>query len=245
MPGARQLIVTGDQNAELGNVRSVDLEGLIAIVQNRPAAFPEPVNLTLTAEALAATSNTAVTLAVASVTLPIPIFEGQPLSFQTPSATYIAEVATTASGTITSLDVIIHEPIPDAAVAQFPPRIEKMTQFNGTSSTATSSEADFDGRGASINSTGETTRSFALNTNYNYYAVGAETIIAAQRLGRDVFIARVDPSPDEVIFSRGPIEWGVGVVTQGDRPASTGSSFTNTLAVTISGSLTKEPPVRV
>ena len=239
MPGAPlgSVLITPEARAR---------ELYVALVPNgtTPAAFPEPVTITVGATALAAGTAPAA-LTVTSVTLPISIQAGQVLGFKNATGgTFLFEVTeAAAAGATTELTGIAREGIPAAAEAFYPARFELATSLDTSETTGTSTFETFDHTAGAEVSRGELTNSISTGAGAAYYNAGLETLKVAQRGGRDIAWVIEQPNPDSDAFDEPPYEWGVGIISDLSSAGGVADKLTRTVGIAIQGGINEVKPV--
>lgn len=215
----------------------------IALIPAGSTARPASVSLANNGTAVAVTTqgteqDATMTLATSRTAN---IMAGQYLRFVDANGQqFLARVRTNfTSGT--SLQLRISETIPANATAEFPPEFRIRQSANLSESVATNSFSSFDHANSAV-SIGEGTAQIALDGGYSHYDPGLHTAKYAKDNGLLVFIERELESPDATVFSKGAIDWAVGIVTSIDSPAADGDSVGGNVQIDISGNINRIQP---
>lgn len=216
----------------------------IALIPAGSQSRPTSATLTNSGSPVAATTqgtseDVAMTLASDPGTLNMQV--GQHLRFVDGSGNqYLAKVRTTfVSGT--TLNLTISETIPADATAQFPPEFRIRQSAGLSESVATNSFSSFDHTNSAV-SIGEGTAQIAFEGGYSHYDPGLHTAKYAKDNSLKVYFERELESPDSSVFSKGPIDWGIGVITSIDSPAADGDAVGGNVTIDVSGNIGRIDP---
>lgn len=219
----------------------------VALVANStvPSSVPEPVNITIATNAVnGGTSAQEVT--VTSVSLPISMRVGQELLFRHATGSFKARCSMTeAAGTTTSINLVCLEDIPIGAVAQFPTPLFLAQEYSTSDTTGTTTFSSFDHGGSSDTSRGESEQSVSFTMAESFYNSGARTLLYAKEKEQDVVVLNYQPNPDANAFSKAPIEWLVGKVTDMSRSGANGDKQTYSASISVDGGFRRVDPVPV
>lgn len=219
----------------------------VALIANStvPTTVPEPVNLTIaTSAVVGGTAGQEVT--VTSVVLPIPMQVGQELLFRHSTGSFKAKVnLVEAAGTTTAINLIALEDIPIGAVAQFPTPLFLAQEYSTSDTTGTNTFSSFDHGGTSDSSRGESEQSVSFSMAESFYNSGARTLLYGKENEQDVVLLNYQPNPDSNAFSKAPIEWLVGKVTDMSRAGANGDKQIYSASITVDGGFRRVDPVAV
>lgn len=202
-----------------------------------PGTFTLGAEVGVTTEGTAEDVTATITTAQGSI-----VQVGQVLAFESPAGRYYrATVRTKYDATGTSLALSATETIPTGSVAKFPAEFRIRQSTDIAKSTSTTSFSSFD-HTVSDQSIGEGSATLTANGGFNWYDPGYATCEYAQSNSQKVYIERQLPSPDGNVFSTGPIEWGIAVITGDATPAPDGGNVSANVTFAISGVVNKIEP---
>lgn len=236
MPGSASGTVLATPDADLR-------KGYCALVANDtvPSSYPTPVDLTIATGNAVTASTSAQTITIDSATLPIAMQVGQFLTFKDSAGSYLVEVtALLAAGAQTEITGISRENIPVGATAEFPCRLEVLTDLSSSETTATEEFDSYDHTVSEV-SRGALTQSYTGTLGGGYYNAGVQTSLYAQRNKKDMLLAVVKPNPDSDTFTTSaPIDWAVGVVN--DMSESDSGKLLNSFGFSVKGGIKTVAP---
>ena len=218
----------------------------VAIIANGtvPSNVPEPVNLEIATGGVTG-SATSQTITINSATIPIALRIGQQLLFRNAAGSYKAVVtANTAAGATTTIAAVALENIPAGAVAQFPTPLFLAQEYSTSDTTGTNTFSSFDHGGTSDSSRGESEQSVSFSVAETFYNSGARTLLYAKENETDVALINIQPNPDANAFSKAPIEWLVGKVTDMSRAGANGDKQIYSASITVDGGFRRVDPVK-
>ena len=218
----------------------------VALIANGtvPSTVPEPVDMTIASGGVTG-SATAQSITIESATLPIPMRVGQELLFRNAAGSYKAVVTVTATaGAQTSFTARALENIPAGAVARFPTPLFLAQEYSTSDTTSTNTFSSFDHGGSSDSSRGESDQSVSFSVAETYYNSGARTLLYAKEKEQDVALINIQPNPDANAFSKAPIEWLVGKVTDMSRAGANGDKQIYSASIQVDGGFRRVEPVK-
>lgn len=218
-----------------------DSDSRLFLVSSNPsdatieALFKTPLNLVTSGAEVA---GAAVEVGITSVAVTIPILAGTELLFTDAAGSYKAIVSTTVAvgGTVVAITCDLPEDIPSGATAQWPPKLNLLTDLSDTDTTSINSTSTFDHSGTAQTSRGDSEQSVSISGNSEFYNPGLGTLGYGKRNEIDVYLAIYDPNPDSSVFTTNPpIKYGRGKVGELSTSRANGSVITFSGSVTVGG----------
>ena len=205
----------------------------------RPVAgtFTTSGSTDVTTEGTAESVTATLSAAISSV-----VQVGQWLEFVAPAGTSVlAQVRTLYNAAGTSLELTANETIPTGSTAVFPVvgRIRQSADLAETVATTAFSSFDHSSSDVSI---GEGSGTLTVNGGYNYYDAFVATAKYAKDNNQKLYIERELPSPDGSVFTTGPIDWAIAILTGLTSNAQDGSNVGADTTFTISGAVNRIEP---
>lgn len=214
-----------------------------ALIASGQTSRPIAGTFTLASEAGVTTEGTAEDItATLSGAITSVVQVGQWLEFVAPAGTSVlAQVRTAYAGSGTSLELTANETIPTGSTAVFPPvgRIRQSADLAETVATTAFSSFDHSVSDVSI---GEGSGTLTVNGGYNYYDAFVATAKYAKDNNQKLYVERELPSPDGNVFSTGPIDWAIAILTGLTSNAQDGSNVGADTTFTISGAINRVEP---
>ena len=219
------------------DARESDIYGALVANNTSVPGRLEPITLTLTAAFTATTTATAATN-TASAAPTIAIRAGTPLQFKDAAGSYIAIVGTD-SATGAGIEITAAEDIPNGAIAEWPVRLDLVTDHTQGVQTTLNNVSTYDHIGSGESARADTTRTFSSTANVSPYSAGQRLLNRAANQELDIYLEVRDPNPDATVFATPPLSFGIARMSDASVSGTNGQKLSRTYSATYSGTVTE------